>query len=657
MTDANGPSTTFDYDIISGIVANVPGETLQLATDVLGGGGLYTAEDGATLVLGDGSSSSTVGSGGALGAGQFDVLPGSTIEVDSVAPITSIGGTLTLSGTGSEFTSISAGKVVPIEQTLTTIGQEYPYSGRLQILGGRDFTAANALTLDDSLVIGGGTLTAPSIGVSPFSFLPVLSGFGTVDASISGINVEASGGTLTLNGGVGDNTILAANAGATLLVNGSVTSADTLDLYNSATLDVTGALNGADVNFFTSTGIIAAVVSDVTAAPPVSSGGALLIVGQSLGQTINVNGTSVEGDSIDLQGVIPEAGSAGVAFTRPTPYELQIIITTSGGTVTIDATSNAPDTGFSTSTDSAGTGTLVTFGPGPEDAMPVVTPGPNETTVTSFVQNGETTSAFMFTSVGHVSMEEGATLSDTLVIYNTADGNSMQGTLGGSVVSLGGNATATGTFSGIAPGGNTGDLEDSPEGFGGDGTPITVSLPATQAGHVTGTVTLGFDSTSSAGQTTALGDQQIDIEADIYALANAYFPKQVFYIEPNGQDTQTFNLPVEDYDDTGYNLTEGLRASVAPQQSDLGDLTGAFGSSGLIASDQTDSTSLSFTVDSNPDDFADGLNAEQTGDIDVAVVSDGTGTSNAGTTPEPDVTVPVYVYFVQQAKPIPNAMT
>ena len=625
VTDANGPSTTDNYAFSGGIIANVSGATLQLDTDALGGYGKFIAENGGTLLVGNGSSGSTVASGGAL-YGTYTVLSGSEIVVEG-GPVSTITGDVILSGAGSELGSVSGGNVVALEQTLTNIGGSYPYAGELQVLGGRDFDAANPLTLSADLVVGGGTITAPSITGEFEGSLPNLTGFGTIDANLTDVYfVNAESGTLVLNGTVGPDIQLTALEGATLVYSGSLTSGDTLDLRASGTVEIGGQLNGTVVDYDNS-------IDESS----LSSGGATLVLDNPIGQTIVVSGAALLGDSIDLVGVMPAAGSAGLEFTRPTMSTIEIVLTTAnGGQVVISGGESLASAGYGYSTDSAGTGTLITFGGASMDAMPVVTPGTNEKIDPN--GNGGATSAFEFVSTGRVSTEAGATVSDSLIIYNTMDGNPDQGSLSGSVVGVTGDVTAEGTLSDVAPGDKSDD--------------ITVSLPDTKAGRVDGAVTLGFDSTDSSGRVTPLPEQTIAIAADIYGLAKAAFPTTTFYVSPTGQDTQTLNLPVMDADPNGEGLTESLRISVAGQQPDLGDLIGAFGSSGLITEGTTDTSSISFTVDSNPDDFDDGRGAVQTGTIDIDPVSDGTGTSNATPNVDEDtVSVPITVDFVQLAEP------
>lgn len=142
------------------------------------------------------------------GAGTLAVLSGLITTDDAV---------ITLNGTASALRSGNA-TAQTIDNSLTTVGT----GGVLNILGGRNFTAASSLIVNGTLSLGGGTLAAPTNGLT-IGAVGDIAGFGIIDpgtALVDGGTIEAKGGTLTLPqaGNISGTGTLQADAGASLVL-------------------------------------------------------------------------------------------------------------------------------------------------------------------------------------------------------------------------------------------------------------------------------------------------------------------------------------------------------------------------------------------------------------------------------------------------------
>lgn len=181
----------------------------------------------------------------ASGTGTLSLLGGS-IVTDAA--------TIILNGTAAAMQS-GSGTVKTIDNSLTTIAT----SGELELLGGRNFSAVSSLVVDGSVMLAGGTLAAPTNGLTIAAGGTVI-GFGSIDAGTpvndSG-EIEANGGTLSLPGlnnlpGAGT---LQADAGASLVLTAfggayqeTVVNNGTIDVAyggpGSGTLAMTGVYSG-----------------------------------------------------------------------------------------------------------------------------------------------------------------------------------------------------------------------------------------------------------------------------------------------------------------------------------------------------------------------------------------------------------------------------
>ncbi len=231
---------------VSGRVLDLDAKFLTNAGTIMANDALLRIEAGVTAMDFSGTNL-TGGVWDAVGSGSIAFLPGE---------IVTDGATIRLDGPAATFDGFDAthGTLQPIDNSLVTISQ----SGALDLLNGRDFQAAGSLVVNGILTLGGGTLEAPTNGLT-IGATGDLIGSGVIDPGTV-VNdmgtIEASGGTLTVPqaGNVGSGGVLRADAGATLVLqafagqyaqtiinNGTIGAA--FDL-TSGTLDIAGAYSG-----------------------------------------------------------------------------------------------------------------------------------------------------------------------------------------------------------------------------------------------------------------------------------------------------------------------------------------------------------------------------------------------------------------------------
>jgi hypothetical protein len=232
------------------ISADVPGGILSIDTGTLTNQGTIFANNESLVIQSSVAATNLSGAtltGGvweAAGIGTLALLSGSIVTDDA---------TITLNGTASAMKS-GSGTPQTIDNSLTTVGT----AGVLNILGGRNFQASNSLVVNGTVTLGGGTLAAPTGGLT-IGATGHIAGFGTVDPGtpvLDGGTIEAKGGTLTVPGassvsGLGT---LQADAGASLVLQAfgsyaeSIVNNGTIDAAFAGitgTLGISGAYSGA----------------------------------------------------------------------------------------------------------------------------------------------------------------------------------------------------------------------------------------------------------------------------------------------------------------------------------------------------------------------------------------------------------------------------
>jgi hypothetical protein len=157
-------------DLAGTILANVPGQTLQMSTaGTIANNGTFEGDGGILSLTSDPSNLA----GGTLTGGTWAASNGGTLSfVSTASAIVVNDATLILDGAGSVIqTKTGAGNSYQqVEQTLTT------NDGALEVTSNRNFTASNGLANNGLIQLGGGTLTAPSLTNNPGA---TLAGYGT----------------------------------------------------------------------------------------------------------------------------------------------------------------------------------------------------------------------------------------------------------------------------------------------------------------------------------------------------------------------------------------------------------------------------------------------------------------------------------------------
>jgi hypothetical protein len=138
-------------------------------------------------------------SGGLLTGGSFEVDAGATLQLINNAGITTDNATLILNGTGSVLQSLNttSNQQVSLEVTLETIAA----TGALEVLGGRNYETANALTNSGTLQLGGGALAS---GLLTDASGSTLSGYGTIASAFDDLGTGISSGGALIFTGPGD---------------------------------------------------------------------------------------------------------------------------------------------------------------------------------------------------------------------------------------------------------------------------------------------------------------------------------------------------------------------------------------------------------------------------------------------------------------------
>ena len=245
----------------------------------------------------------------------------------------------------------AAGTVRGLESTLATIGA----AGELQLLGGRNYAAATALSVGGRLELGGGALSAAG-GLS-VAVGGTLTGFGTVASKVVVAGtVFASGGTLALNGGMsGAGTVSIAKGATVVLPGGSYDTGfggEGVLRGTSGALVLTGPLSG---------GLIVQAASGATIDLG-TAGGSTLIFGGTGASIAFANGAGFTGiiagfQTSDVLQVKDVLASAAVA--TPSGADSVLTLATANGSVTLKLAGDYSGKSFSVAPDGGG-GTDIT---------------------------------------------------------------------------------------------------------------------------------------------------------------------------------------------------------------------------------------------------------------------------------------------------------
>jgi hypothetical protein len=233
------------------ISADVPGGTLSINTGTLTNQGTIFANNESLAI--QSSVVLTNLTGGTLTGGVWESDGIGTLAFLTASLVTDAA-SITLNGTASAITS-GKGVVTTIDNSLITVAN----SGTLSLLGGRNFQAATSLVVNGTLTLGGGTLAAPTNGLT-IGATGIVAGAGVLDAGTNIVDlgvIDAKGGTLTLPqaASVSGGGTLQADAGASLVLqalsggyaesivnNGTIV--DSAVPFFSSNLQITGGYSG-----------------------------------------------------------------------------------------------------------------------------------------------------------------------------------------------------------------------------------------------------------------------------------------------------------------------------------------------------------------------------------------------------------------------------
>ena len=518
LTLTNGG--TINANQSNGLTINTGGVSTNTASGVLegtGAGGLllqngtYT-NNGLVEALDDSfvtyqsSAANTNDSGGTLTGGAWEASAnghGATLSITGGAVVTETA-TIILSGAGSVFQAGDGNNFTAIEQSLAAIGA----SGKLKILGGRNYTTTNALSNAGFIQLGGGIFTAMSLTDAAGS---TLSGFGTVAAAFSDAGtVTATGGTLSFTG-TGDSYSGAINGTGTVAFAGG---ADAINAGTNITVAAWKIGGGASVSVsevLTYAGTFTKAGGTTVA---IASGDKLTLTGSStLAGTVSGAGTLAFGGGAAAINSGAKIATAALAVDGGAVVTLGESLTYSGALTEVAGSTLALGANVLTLTASSstlagaisGAGT-VSFGGGGADAL---NSGASITTAGWTVTDAGTDATLnvAFTYGGNFTVQSGATV--TLVAGKplTLSGDAVfnGGTVAGAGALTTGGATtiSTGglTIGGTATWQNNGTVTAAGGLTLGNNTTLRVGLTnsATGAYDITGNagIMLGGLNTSS----------------------------------------------------------------------------------------------------------------------------------------------------------------
>ena len=601
------------------ILANA-GSPLNLSTNGAGltNTGTLQASNGATLNVTGGPLSNYAG--GTLTGGTYRADANSTVNLNT-AGITTNAATIVLNGTGSTINT-QAGAV---ETTLTTNAG----GGSLQILANRNYATANDLGNSGAIQLGGGTLAPNSLTNTATG---TVTGFGAVaptngTALANAGTVTAAGGTLTLATGITGTGTLAANAGATAnLASGPATNAVGILALNGGTLALgTNAVTVSSdyTNTAFGTGNSFNKRADVTGTGAVNAAGN---TAQAVTGTTVVNGTTATptlnlGDFHTTDAAHATGGATAtfqVANTGTTGPSLRGAIQTTG--ITDGRLSGSGVTAGNFGPVAPGTSTSYTVNVAGSSAGALTNQSIH--VANNFSNVAEQTVAITGTGYNYAqatnatgptvnlgNFRVGTAQSATLDIGNTAPTGAYTEKLDGAAGATTGNATASGSFTGLAAGSSS--------------NAIAVGLNTATAGAKAGTATLNFTSNAAGVDSlgnSALPSQTVAVTGNAFRLATGSAATPVSLGNVHVGDTAGTSLAVTN---TAANdgFSEKLNAAVGGT---TGAVSGTVGSVGLLGAGST-SNAITATLNT-------ATAGAKSGTVTLNYASDGTGTTGAAAT-------------------------
>ncbi len=299
LLEGQGAFTGSTALVNQGKIVNDAGNLFILAPFTNAGTVVTNGPGGAFLGI-EGASFSNL-SGGTLTGGTYISQGSGTafnimgIAVGASSRIVTNAATLVLDGRATDIQGFNAGTFESIALQLQTIAA----AGALDVLGGRGFTAANALLDAGRLRIEGGTLATGGLTVTG-----ALQGFGQVMGGVANAGViSASGGVLAIDGAITGLGSLSVEADGRMILEGAAATGLTAD----GTLFHTEGL--LDVGMVTGTGTL------------VVENGATLALGTAGAQTIvfgGANATLRLDDPVSFTGTLVGFGPGDLLFAPDT---------------------------------------------------------------------------------------------------------------------------------------------------------------------------------------------------------------------------------------------------------------------------------------------------------------------------------------------------
>ncbi len=548
--------------------------------------------------------------GGVLNGGRYRATEGTiTLRATGIGSITTIGtgsvGTdtiVTLDGPASLLRVQLGGAITAIESSLTSVAQ----SGRLEILGGRDFSVVAPMLSNAGVVqLGGGAFTVATYDNSGETF-----GFGQIASAGPVANsgsIRAVGGTLTFAQAVqGASGSLVIESGATLVLGGTSTAGTLFNAgqlsLGTSTITVTsdygstafGTGNGFDGRANVSgTGLILAASATQDLSGPDFAGGILdlgnIRVGEatSTGLTITNNGTLTT-----LRGAVQNSSAPGVTLGTPDwvigPNGGSAVVTVNfAGGAAGDLTGQTLD--VVNNFDNVANTSIGIIGAAYNKAAGTLSPNP--------------------ISLGNVRVGDLAsgvvTIANTAPLGEFSEGLRVVGTTPSA------NANASGVPLGIIAAGSSGMA--------------TVGLSTVLTGAQSGTVAFDFvtDGLGTSGLApAAIAGGNVTINASVFALGNPVIADNLSFGNVLQGTTQTRSITVENrlLDGVLAAFQEGLNAQFGAV---AGDIVSALGSISNLVAGGSDMTTLTVTLDTAAAGAKSGM-------VEILLQSNGDGTSGLG---------------------------
>ncbi len=511
---------------------------------------------GGTLSLSGGVAQDVAGT---LTAGTWSVLSSGGVAVLSVAgtSISTLAGSITLSGVNAAFNAVNSG-THQIESSLTGIAS----SGTLSILGGRNYAASSTLAINGGLILGGGTLSGPSLSTGSSG---ALGGYGIVANAVANAgHLTAIGGDLDLkSGAVGGGSALI-DIGATLELGGLLGETVAFQPGGVSTMaldapgDFTGTLSGVadgDIIDFIKTVVASATLSGSTLQVTIGA----IVHDYQLAAALPGSKAVVEPDAagtgsdvvisplvyalalaqvntaspIDFGnlhvGATPQTAIGVTNAATPLAEGLDATIAATGaatasGSFDLLAVGQTDTAGLTVGLAAVGAGIqngsavlgFVSDGTGTSGNPPTILPNQTVAVTGTAYRLASASVATPSNTILHVG-DGGGTATAMLSVANTdpADGYSEN------LI-----ATATGAIAGdlLSASGSSGDVAPASQQDAGLGGGIEVGVSTATAGTVSGTATVALDSDGTGIDglgVTALGTTEVpvNITVDNYATA------------------------------------------------------------------------------------------------------------------------------------------